>query len=960
MFYIELLEYNDETKIIIPNQLLELICSIQINNKKVQFKKSKVCDNKNALTINGLSEFPTNSFFSMEFLNKYDKKIEVCILESGNFPVKFGSIYGIVSSLNNNILIKFVKLNELFFMLGNYTMKQRLNLHAVDSGFNVIEIDKFDKNKLKHLLIVVRDVQNNKLTYRFYPLLFVDGKAILPKELDVNTSITLINNSTIFEYRLKKINNRSVKYKNLEHDKIRLNQFTKFNVSQNKIYELPFNNFIKDVPTININRIFVENQNLFIKIFTGQKKYINHNFPTFILKKRRTNKIILLGGEFKSEDTISFDFLPFLNETDNKRERWDIYLLGKMNNSTFHLGFQKEYEDHVSRYFKIFNYAGEKKSTYHCYSRLYLTKNDTLALVKNIESNLIKNQYLIESKITNFSMKRSIVNLQVYFNSPYMHKLEIKSLCLVYRNKDSFRKKSFVVNKTNVVNENTYYLECKINLLKVDFTPYYWDIYIGLKIKGDEYFVKIMKNDREVSGKINKSITKYQYNISNNYIVYPYITLNNSLAFAYRRQEYYEKRYYYIKEYIAYIFAGLFRKHLWEKEIWIGYEKLAMSAHDNGYYFFDYVYKNSKHNNFYYVITKDSPEIINLMDKRDKVLYFMSFKYFVYMFSARLLISSDTKWNSYNLKMKKTKLGKILTNKPLVYLQHGVNGLKAVPDFYKKRGVFDLVISPSEYEKEIIVNRWGYDESEVAITGLARWDVLKDKTDEIPYKQIFIMPTWRTWMDGIDKDEFLKSEFYKNYITLLNSTKLHKMLEENNVKIKFFLHPKFKDYINLFNFKSSNIEKFDFLEVPLDEMIMRSSLMISDYSSVIWEMFYLKKPCLFFHFDKEKYLEYEGSYLDFDNELFGDVAFDSDNLMKHISYYIKNEFQEKEIYAKMRWKYFSYMDQNNSKRIYEAVQNSKESLYKKSKYEGWRISNLLPHPIRKRLLKIKQSIFSGN
>src|SRR5690625_1480243 len=455
-----------------------------------------------------------------------------------------------------------------------------------------------------------------------------------------------------------------------------------------------------------------------------------------------------------------------------------------------------------------------------------------------------------------------------------------------------------------------------------------------------------MKNDREESGKINKSITKYQYNISNNYIVYPYITLNNSLAFAYRRQEYYEKRYYYIKEYIAYIFAGLFRKHLWEKEIWIGYEKLAMSAHDNGYYFFDYVYKNSKHNNFYYVITKDSPEIINLMDKRDKVLYFMSFKYFVYMFSARLLISSDTKWNSYNLKMKKTKLGKILTNKPLVYLQHGVNGLKAVPDFYKKRGVFDLVISPSEYEKEIIVNRWGYDESEVAITGLARWDVLKDKTDEIPYKQIFIMPTWRTWMDGIDKDEFLKSEFYKNYITLLNSTKLHKMLEENNVKIKFFLHPKFKDYINLFNFKSSNIEKFDFLEVPLDEMIMRSSLMISDYSSVIWEMFYLKKPCLFYHFDQEKYLELEGSYMDFNKDLFGDVAFESKQLIEYIKIYIENNFLEKERYAKLRKEYFTYIDRNNSKRIYDVIINNHEKLYKKSMKYNVGIKSILLNKLK--------------
>ncbi|MED3735322.1 CDP-glycerol glycerophosphotransferase family protein, partial [Virgibacillus pantothenticus] len=366
--------------------------------------------------------------------------------------------------------------------------------------------------------------------------------------------------------------------------------------------------------------------------------------------------------------------------------------------------------------------------------------------------------------------------------------------------------------------------------------------------------------------------------------------------------------------------------------------------------FFDYVYKNKKHKDFYYVIRKDSPELNNLKDKKDKLLYFMSFKYFIYMFAADLLISSDTKRNSYNLKQKKSKLGKALTNKQLIYLQHGVNGLKAVPDFYKKRGVFDLVIAPSEYERKMIIEHWGYDESEVVTTGLARWDVLKDRTKEINYKQIFVMPTWRTWMEGMSKQDFMESQYYKYYNAFLSSDRLNEVLRDNNVKIKFFLHPKFKDYIDSFEINSPNIEKFGFLEVPLDEMIMKSSMMISDYSSVIWEMFYLKKPCLFYHFDVDKYLQYEGSYMDFDNDLFGDVAYDPNELISLIEYYISHDFKEKENYGKMRNEYFTYMDNQNSKRIFEAIENKKKELYKRRKINEIKITHIIPFDIRRKIL----------
>lgn len=680
--------------------------------------------------------------------------------------------------------------------------------------------------------------------------------------------------------------------------------------------------------------------------------------PFLLIKQRNNGKIHYIHGERKSS-RFSFNFYYLLDTLENKNgTRWDFYLIDSPKKAvSYRLGtFEESILEKPERFFPPFKQHFENNSTYKQQTRIYITVNNELAMVKNNLSNLIKEEFKLKAKIVGFKMKKNIVDLQVSVISPYINHIELDSLHLIQRNKDILDLRSYPIKEVDTFNGKTI-IKSAIDLKKANLYPLYWDLYIAVISNEKKYYVKITSVEKKIAWDVNQTISKYQYNVNDKDIIYPYITISNDLSFTYREREFYENRYYLLKENLAYLYVQLFYKHFAKRNIWLAFEKLSISAHDSGYYFFDYMYKNQKYDEFYYIIQKDSPEMKNLADKKDKVIYFMSFKYFVYMFASKLLISSDTKRNSYNLKLKKSKLARALTNKKLVYLQHGVNGLKRVPDFHKNRDVFDLVIAPSEFEKQMIVEDWGYDESEVAVTGLARWDGLVDKTNEIPYRQIFLMPTWRTWMDGMEKDKFKESEYFKKYNEFLSSKKLHALLKEHNVKIKFFLHPKFRDYIDLFDSSSSNIEKFGFLEVPIDEMIMKSSLMISDYSSVIWEMFYLKKPCVFFHFDKEKYLEYEGSYMDFNTDLFGDVAYETSDLINIISDYIHNEFEEKNQYAEMRSDYFTFMDNHNSERIYKVIEENKDWLIGDSlRIPKFKFSHLIPYGVRRKLLDWKKKI----
>ncbi len=726
---------------------------------------------------------------------------------------------------------------------------------------------------------------------------------------------------------------------------------TKYNFNKNQLRQsLPLS--IKD---INIEDTYLQ-----FSLNDVMENPIHSKTPFLLIKQRKKNKIYYIHGERKSS-SFYFNFCFLLNELENKNGiRWDLYLLDNFKSTiSYQLGvFGETILKKPARFFPPFRQRFENNSTYKQYTRLYITMNNELALVKNNISNLIKEEYKLKAKIVGFKMKRNVVNLKVDIISPYIRDIEIKALELIQRNKDELNVREYPIEVIGSFNGKIT-IESTIDLKISRLMPLYWDIYISVINEEKRYSVKISSVAQKIAWDVNQTISKYQYNINDKDIVYPYITLSNYLSFTYREKEFYENRYYLLKENLAYLYVQLFYKRFAKREIWLAFEKLAVSAHDSGYYFFDYVYKNNKHDEFYYIIQKDSPELKNLTDKKDKVIYFMTFKYFVYMFAAKLLISSDTKRNSYNLKLKKSKLARALTNKKIVYLQHGVNGLKRVPDFHKNRGVFDLVIAPSNFEKQMIIEDWGYDESEVVATGLARWDGLVDKTDQIPYKQIFIMPTWRTWMDGMEREKFVESEYFEKYNKLLSSKKLHYLLEKYNVKVKFFLHPKFRDYIDLFDSNSPNIEKFGFLETPLDEMIMKSSLMISDYSSVIWEMFYLQKPCVFFHFDKNKYLEYEGSYMNFDTDLFGDVAYETDQLVNIIEEYIYNGFEEKEQYAEMRNKYFTFMDHHNSERIYKAIEENRDWLVSDSlKIPKFKFSHFIPYRLRRKLLDWKNKVLN--
>ena len=101
--------------------------------------------------------------------------------------------------------------------------------------------------------------------------------------------------------------------------------------------------------------------------------------------------------------------------------------------------------------------------------------------------------------------------------------------------------------------------------------------------------------------------------------------------------------------------------------------------------------------------------------------------------------------------------------------------------------------------------------------------------------------------------------------------------------------------------------------------MMRCKMLVTDYSSVCWDVFYLDKPVVFFQFDRDKYMEAHGSYLDMDRELFGDCAQDVDGLLTYMERCADDHFVVRPEYEKMQKSFYKYFDDQNSRRICDAI-----------------------------------------
>jgi CDP-glycerol glycerophosphotransferase (TagB/SpsB family) len=390
----------------------------------------------------------------------------------------------------------------------------------------------------------------------------------------------------------------------------------------------------------------------------------------------------------------------------------------------------------------------------------------------------------------------------------------------------------------------------------------------------------------------------------------------------------------YILKGLDMIFTGIIMYILYPflpKNIWIISER-ADQAQDNGIAFFEYLNREHKEVNSFYLLEKNCKEMGGAK-KIGNVLIRGTLKHKIYFLKSKVAASTEKNiiepWGS---RVFYRTFAKLFPKKLKVFLQHGITDKDVSAVYGKAVSDIDLFVTTTKSESKFIKEKFGYKKSEIANVGFCRYDKLMNANNKIEDENIILyMPTWRRYLfDLADKDldyvdkarkQFLKSDYYNTIQDLINDKKLNKLLEENDFKFIFVTHHGINALSDLFKTNSENIKICKSEEIKIAQLLAKVRLFITDYSSIHFDSAYIGNKNIYYQFDREVFFkEHAGkSYFNYENCGFGPVVYKKNDLINEISRYINNIKEDK--YIKRANDFFEFKDENNCFRLYELIKS---------------------------------------
>ena len=348
--------------------------------------------------------------------------------------------------------------------------------------------------------------------------------------------------------------------------------------------------------------------------------------------------------------------------------------------------------------------------------------------------------------------------------------------------------------------------------------------------------------------------------------------------------------------------------------------EMGNDARDNGYHFFLHVVQHHPEIEVYYIISDDSPDRPRLAEYEKNIVRYLSFRHCKLFGQAHWLVGTHLRSGHTPMPFEVAKILNrifhIFKRKKVVFLQHGITK-NHQSRFEYENTFFDLIICGAAPEADYFVEHFHYPPEMVRYTGFCRYDKLMGFQVK---RQLLVMPTWRIY---IHPDKITESRYYNAYHELMTDTRLVSILEQNNIDLVFYPHHRFQTVVEQFNkdITSPKIIIADREHYDVQQLLKESALLITDYSSVYFDFTYMKKPVLFYQFDKEDFYSkhVEQGYTTEDS--FGPVTQDVDGLLALLDTYLKNGMHLEPLYEATVDSFFPMRDTYNCERVFDAVMN---------------------------------------
>lgn len=260
-----------------------------------------------------------------------------------------------------------------------------------------------------------------------------------------------------------------------------------------------------------------------------------------------------------------------------------------------------------------------------------------------------------------------------------------------------------------------------------------------------------------------------------------------------------------------------------------------------------------------------------------------SLKYYIIAMKAGYWFTNSSIERGLNFKKKDTKY---------IIFQHGTVGIKKIGKHInlknksfktKNKEKIDYFFIQGRKEKKILSDALEIDESKIFNTGLPRNDELvninTNKVIECKYKLhipkdrkvILYAPTFREFYKDNKFNSIMKCPF--------DFLKLQKALGNEYI----FLVTAHYEIANLLNIPKNSEFVINAFDYPyINDLMIASDILISDYSSIIFDYSILEKPIFCYGFDYDIYIKNRSMYQDINNLFSHRVIKTQDDLIKKI------------------------------------------------------------------------------
>ncbi len=349
------------------------------------------------------------------------------------------------------------------------------------------------------------------------------------------------------------------------------------------------------------------------------------------------------------------------------------------------------------------------------------------------------------------------------------------------------------------------------------------------------------------------------------------------------------------------------------KNLWVISER-PNEARDNGYWLFDWILKNKPEENVRFILSKNSKDY-DKMPRKDLIIEPGSLKHYVYYILSSYSVSTHMHGASPGKSFCIPFLP-LMRKKKTVFLQHGI-----IKDYIPLRGKLDIIIASSYEEKELILKANPKYEKNVFVTGLCRYDGLKKANGK--EKIILVMPTFRKKIRDIGRlknaDEvFISTLYYKKWNSFLNNKEFNDLIYKNNIKVIFFPHNEIQKLAHNFLVDNKNITIGKPEEFDIQELLCMADILVTDYSSVLFDFVYMGKPVAYYQFDQEDFFSshYKSSGKAYP---FGEIAKDETDLVLNIKDIIKRGYTLDKKYIDESKNFYRYRDNHNCERNFNVI-----------------------------------------